>query len=42
MLLTSLPFDYAVLLDSTDRVRTKRRRSTGVRVRRTPSSRDGS
>ena len=35
MLLTSLPFDYAVLLDSSDRVRTKRRpKVTGVRVRR--------
>jgi len=41
MLLTSLPFDYAVLLDSSDRVRTKRPRTAGVRVRRAPSSRDG-
>jgi hypothetical protein len=41
MLLTSLPFDYAVLLDSSDRVRTKRRpKVTGVRVRRMPSGRD--
>jgi hypothetical protein len=41
MLLTSLPFDYAVLLDSSDRVRTKRRRHTsGDRVRRMPSGRD--
>lgn len=42
MLLTSLPFDYAVLLDTTDRVRTARRRPSGVRVRRAPSSRDDS
>jgi hypothetical protein len=42
MLITSLPFDYAVLLDSSDRVRTKRRRYTGARVRRAPSSRDDS
>jgi hypothetical protein len=40
MLLTSLPFDYAVLLDTTDRLRTKRPRVTGARVRRAPSSRD--
>jgi hypothetical protein len=41
MLLTSLPFDYAVLLDSTDRVRTKKRPHTsGARVRRAPSGRD--
>ena len=40
MLLTSLPFDYAVLLDSSDRVRTKRPRAAGVRVRRTPTGRD--
>ena len=42
MLITSLPFDYAVLLDSSDRVRTKRRRYPEVRVRRAPSSRDDS
>jgi hypothetical protein len=36
MLLTTLPFDYAVLLDSGDRVRTKSRRASGTRVRRTP------
>jgi hypothetical protein len=35
MLLTSLPFDYAVLLDSGDRVRSKRPRTSGSRVRRT-------
>jgi hypothetical protein len=35
MLLTSLPFDYAVLLDSGDRMRTKRPRPSGSRVRRT-------
>ena len=29
MLLTSLPFDYAVLLDSGDRVRSKRPRPSG-------------
>ena len=42
MLLTPLPFDYAVLLDTSDRVRTKRHRPSGARVRRTPSSRDES
>ena len=42
MLLTSLPFDYAVLLDTSDRVRTKRPRTPGVRVRRTASNRDES
>lgn len=43
MLLTSIPFDYAVLLDSTDRVRaTRRPRVSGARVRRTPSGRDDS
>jgi len=36
MLLTSLPFDYAVLLDSSDRVRTKRPRAAGVRVLKFP------
>ena len=40
MLLTSLPFDYAVLLDTSDRVRTKRPHTSGARVRRAPSSRD--
>jgi hypothetical protein len=35
MLLTSLPFEYAVLLDSGDRVRTKSVRPSGSRVRRT-------
>jgi hypothetical protein len=39
MLLTSLPFDYAVLLDTKDRVRTKRPRTSEARVRRTPSGR---
>ena len=39
MLLTTLPFDYAVLLDSGDRVRTKGTRTSGTRVRRTPSAR---
>jgi hypothetical protein len=42
MLLASLPFDYAVLLDTSDRVRTKRPRTSGARVRRVPSTRDGS
>ena len=41
MLLTSLPFDYAVLLDSGDRTRTKSKRVSGTRVRRT-SARDES
>ena len=36
MLLTTLPFDYAVLLDSRDRVGRKPRIS-GSRVRRAPS-----
>lgn len=34
MLLTTLPFDYAVHLDSGDRVRTKGKRPSGSRVRR--------
>jgi hypothetical protein len=34
MLLTSLPFDYAALVDTTDRVRRTRNRPTGTRVRR--------
>ncbi len=33
MLLTSLPFDYATLVD-TDRVRSTKRRPFGTRVRR--------
>jgi hypothetical protein len=37
MLLTTLPFDYAVLLESGDRVRTKGTRASGTRVRRAPS-----
>ena len=41
MLHTSLPFDY-VLLATSDRVRTKRPRPSGARVRRAPSSRDES
>jgi hypothetical protein len=36
MLLTSLPFDYATLVDTSDRVRITHKRSTGVRVRRVP------
>jgi hypothetical protein len=34
MLLTSLPFDYATLIDTSDRVRRTRKRPTGTRVRR--------
>jgi hypothetical protein len=34
MLLTSLPFDYAALVDTQDRVRRTRKRPTGSRVRR--------
>jgi hypothetical protein len=41
MLLTSLPFDYAALVDTSDRVRITRKRSTGTRVRR-PVKRDRS
>jgi hypothetical protein len=37
MLLTTLPFDYAVLLNSGDRVRAKNRRPAESRVRRAPS-----
>jgi hypothetical protein len=36
MLLTSLPFDYAILQDTGDRVRTSRRRTSEIRVRRAP------
>jgi hypothetical protein len=39
MLLTSLPFDYAKLVDTEDRVRTVRRRTSDTRVRR-PAGRD--
>jgi hypothetical protein len=34
MLLTSLPFDYATLVDTSDRVRRTRKRNVGTRVRR--------
>ena len=34
MLLTSLPFDYATLVDTSDRVRRTRKRHVGTRVRR--------
>jgi hypothetical protein len=34
MLLTSLPFDYAALVDTSDRVRRTRKANTGTRVRR--------
>jgi hypothetical protein len=37
MLLCPLPFDYATLLDTGDRVRRTRKRPTGSRVRRTPA-----
>jgi hypothetical protein len=40
MLLTSLPFDYAVLVDSSDRLRTKPPRSSDARVRRAPRRRE--
>jgi hypothetical protein len=40
MLLTSLPFDYAVLVDSSDRLRTPPRHISDARVRR-PSRRKG-
>lgn len=35
MILNSLPFDYAALVDTSDRVRITRKGSTGTRVRRT-------
>jgi hypothetical protein len=34
MLLTTLPFDYAMLVDAGDRERTKRGRASATRVRR--------
>jgi hypothetical protein len=34
MLLTSLPFDYAALVYTSDRVRSTGKRPTGTRVRR--------
>jgi hypothetical protein len=34
MLLTSLPFDYAALVDTSDRVRRTRKPRVGTRVRR--------
>jgi hypothetical protein len=34
MLLTSLPFDYATLVDTGDRVRNTPKRASGSRVRR--------
>jgi hypothetical protein len=37
MLLTSLPFDYAALVDTGDRVRSTRGRPAGSRVRRSVS-----
>jgi hypothetical protein len=39
MLLNTLPFDYALLVDAGDRVRTKPGRTSATRVRRT-SKRD--
>ncbi len=41
MLLTSLPFDYAKLLDPGDRVRTPRKRVTGTRLRRNAARDEG-
>ena len=38
MFLAPIPFDYATLLDSGDRVRKAKKRSTGTRLRRTPTS----
>ncbi|MGH3133639.1 MAG: hypothetical protein ACRDNY_07860 [Gaiellaceae bacterium] len=35
MLLSPLPFDYAILLDPGDRIRKTRKRTSGRRVRRT-------
>ena len=34
MLIPTIPFDYAKLIDATDRVRRTRRRPSGSRVRR--------
>jgi hypothetical protein len=42
MLLTSLPFDYAALVDTSDRVRVSRKRYSGTRVRRGEPKRDRS
>jgi hypothetical protein len=41
MLLTSLPFDYVKLLDTGDRVRTPRKRTGEIRVRRAPKREKG-
>jgi len=41
MLVPTLPFDYAVLVDVTDRVRRAKPRRAGGRVRRTTSSERG-
>ena len=38
MFLAPIPFDYATLLDSGDRVRKAKKRTTGTRLRRTPNS----
>ena len=38
MFLAPIPFDYATLLDSGDRVRKAKMRTTGIRLRRTPNS----
>jgi hypothetical protein len=40
MFLTTLPFDYAKLLDTGDRVRRTRGRPTGSRIRRVPRDQD--
>jgi hypothetical protein len=39
MLLTSLPFDYAILAEAKDAVRSTRRRPTGARIRRPSTDR---
>ncbi len=38
MFLAPIPFDYAMLLGSGDRVRKTRKRTTGTRLRRTPNA----
>ena len=38
MFLAPIPFDYATLLDSGDRIRKAKRRTAGTRLRRTLNS----
>ncbi len=38
MFLAPIPFDYATLLDSGDRIRKTRKLTTGTRLRRTPNT----